>query len=260
LGEQEEKVIANKPFFIKAIKEGFEADAVGKLMAHWSYNNEEYSAIFASVLLHGINETDYEEVTPFLTAMHHFLCVKDDIQVQRLEWLLGVPLYLEKNKYKADPREEPKLGILAINSIGEEIMTYKSTLENINSSNETILSLIWKSKKSSKNYTLFYIKELMTLIDEDEAIMKYMAQIPPPTYQYSRYTDWLIHFCEDWLIKKGDSNEMQKEVALTAQMLLEQYTAKLIDFENELKEADKKVSHLLIIIFRLLTYNPTQRK
>jgi len=113
-GEHEKTVICNKHFASKAIKDAFEADEVGKLIAHWSYKNKETSELFARVLLKGINETDYEEVAPFLAALRHFLSLKDDLQGFRLEWLLGIPLLVDGSMIKANPTEKPKFGIYAI--------------------------------------------------------------------------------------------------------------------------------------------------
>ena len=45
----------NKVFLHKALKYGFEADNVGKLMAHWAFNSSDDSKLIAEVFLTGIN-------------------------------------------------------------------------------------------------------------------------------------------------------------------------------------------------------------
>jgi|JI10StandDraft_1071094.scaffolds.fasta_scaffold194983_4 hypothetical protein len=45
----------NPTFLHKALKYGYEADNVGKLMSHWAYNSLIDSEIIADVFLVGIN-------------------------------------------------------------------------------------------------------------------------------------------------------------------------------------------------------------
>lgn len=241
-GENEKKVIVCKQFATKAIKEGFEAEEVGKLLAHWSYQNEENSLIFGKVFLAGINETDYEEVAPFLNAMHHFLSLQDGLQKKRLEWLLGTPMLIDGSMMKANPTEKPKLGIYACQTLSDEVYYFPSTIEQIETTNESILSLIWRSKKRFESYTMFCIKELLSLGD---GIMKYVCSMPSPSYQYARYTDWIFQFCEDKKNSKSKDMDMYKDVIIVVQNMLDKYEQDSKGYEAELKETHKNVSSLL---------------
>lgn len=240
-GEKEKIVIVCKNFAKKAIKDGFEADAVGKLIAHWSYENEENSKIYGAVFLKGINETDYEEVAPFLTAMHHFLKIQDSLQTKRLEWLLGTPMLMNGSVIKNKPEVKPKLGIHACQCLSDEVYYFPSTLEPIETSNESILTLIWRSKRRFENYTLFCIKELITLGND---IMKYVCHMPSPSYQYARYTDWLLQFCETQEKSKAKEMERYKDLIEFVKQTLTKYEEDAIVYENELKEKHKEVSNL----------------
>lgn len=231
--ENEKKLIVCKQFATKAIKDAFEADEVGKLIAHWSYQNQENSALFAYVFLKGINEVDYEEVAPFLTAMHHFLSLKDDFQAKRLEWLLGTPMLMDGSMIKASPGEKPKLGAYAISSISEDVFYFPSTLETVDSSNESILSLIWRSKRRAETYTMFCIKELLTLGDD---ILKYIFKMPSPNFQFARYTDWIAQFTEDKSKSKSKDAEVYKDAILQVQSILAKYNEDVVKYEQELKE------------------------
>ena len=163
-GEKEKTVIWWKQFALKAIKETFEADNVGRLIAHWSYKNRENSEIFARVFLKGINETKYEEVAPFLKSLHHFLSIKDEFQSIRFEWLLGIPMMVGGSMVKASPPNKPKLWIYAIQSMSDEILYYLNTPDNHDFINESILNLIWRWKKRFENYTLFWILSYSALV------------------------------------------------------------------------------------------------
>jgi hypothetical protein len=241
-GEKEKKVIVNKHFGAKAIKDSFEADAVGKLIAHWSYQNEENSEIFAAVFLAGINETDYEEVAPFLTAMHHFLNLKDDLQQKRLEWLIGIPMLVDGSMIKACPPELPKLGVYGISALSDEVFYYPTTLEHVDSANESILSLIWRSRQRFENYTLFCIKELLNL---GEDILKYVSNMPSPTYQYARYTDWIIQFVKDKSESKAkDSEAGNIDIATHVLLSLQKYLEDVVVYEEQLRDKHRLLYNL----------------
>lgn len=239
--ENEKKVIVSKQFAVKALKEAFEADAVGKLIAHWSYMNEENSKVFAHVYLKGINETDYEEVAPFLTGMHHFLGIKDDLQLKRMEWLLGTPMLLDGSMIAADPPDKPKLGVYAVQNLNDEAYWFPSTLEKIDSSNESILSLLWRSRKRFENYTMFCIKELLQLGDD---IMQYVCHMPSPSYNYARYTDWMCQYVEERRESKSKDAEMYKDLFEHVWGLIQTYSQCSKEYENDLKEKHKKVKLL----------------
>ena len=240
-GEKEKTVIWWKQFALKAIKETFEADNVGRLIAHWSYKNRENSEIFARVFLKGINETEYEEVAPFLKSLHHFLSIKDEFQSLRFEWLLGIPMMVDGSMVKASPPDKPKLGIYAIQSMSDEIFYYPSTLEHLDSVNESILNLIWRWKKRFENYTLFWIHELFCLGDD---VLKYLCNMPSPTYQYARYSDWIEQFWDDLTNSKSGSSTHYIETIHDVKLQLEAFKTKISYFEEELKESHINVMKL----------------
>lgn len=245
-GEKEKLVIWSKQFATKAIKESFEADNVGRLIAHWSYKNRENSEMFAKVFLKGINETEYEEVAPFLKALHHFLSIKDELQSLRFEWLLGIPMMMDGSLIKAAPTDKPKLGIYAIQSMGDEVYYFPSTLEHLDSVNESILNLIWRWKKRFESYTLFCIHELFCLGDD---VLKYIWNMPSPTYQYARYSDWIEQFWDDLAKSKSGNSAHYFETIQAVKLQIEAYKAKIFDFESELKEQHKLVRIVVIINF-----------
>ena len=41
------------------------------------------------------------------------------------------------------------------------------------------------------NYTLTALEYLLSIANADEAISEFFAKLPPVTYQYARYTDWI---------------------------------------------------------------------
>jgi hypothetical protein len=238
-GENEKKVLVNKHFANKAIKDAFEADAVGKLIAHWCYENEENTEIFAGVLLKGVNLADYEEIFSFLTAGNHFLSLKDSLQPKRLEMLLGTPMMLDGSMIQVCPPDLPKLGVYAIQSLSDEVFYYPSTLKELDAHEESILSLIFRSKKRFEKYTMFCIKELLTLGD---ATMKYIFSMPSPTYQYAKYSDWIIQFVEEKHASNLKDSEVSEESMNSIMEMLKKYQEEYKDIEVEIKSQHQKVT------------------
>ena len=239
--ENEKKVIVNKYFASKAIRDSFEAEAVGKLIAHWCYQDEESSQLFASVFLTGINETDYEEVAPFLVAMQHFLNLKDGLETTRIEWLIGVPMLVDGSPMKAWPPDQPKFGVYSISSVSEEVFYFPTTLEHVDSINESILSLIWRSRQRFEGYTLFCVKELLNL---GEDIIRYISKMPSPNYQYSRYTDWIFQYVKDKYNSNLIKNSVYTETLQSLISAIGNFEEKIKIFDQEYKEEQKSLYYL----------------
>ena len=239
--ENEKKVIVNKHFASKAIRDSFEAEAVGKLIAHWCYQDEESSQLFASVFLTGINETDYEEVAPFLVAMQHFLNLRDGLETTRMEWLIGVPMLLDGSPLKACPPDQPRFGAYAISTVTEEVFYFPTTLEHVDSINESILSLIWRSRQRFESYTLFCVKELLNL---GEDIIRYISKMPSPNYQYSRYTDWIFQYVKDKYNSNLIKNPVYTETLQSLMSAIDSFETKIKIFDQEYKEEQKRLYYL----------------
>lgn len=240
--EADYTLIINKNFIHKAIRQGYEADQVGKLIAHWSYGSREESELFANVFLTGINTSDFDEVQPYLTALHHFLRVQDDLQQERLEWMFGVTSVIDATPAPnanvlsdstapgAPPTDLPEVGVHALKWSKDQVFDYYSTLIWHNFNQESVLSIVWKHSDKSANFTLLCIKEILTLMKEDQIIMKYIARQGPPTYGYARYTDWFGEF-----VQKKTHQQTDEQHAMM-KSLYDEYLVNLKVFENELTQ------------------------
>ena len=61
-----------------------------KCTAHLCYRNREYSKKLAKHILKGVNNTQADEIAPFLELMKQYLSIKDVYFELRLEWIFGV--------------------------------------------------------------------------------------------------------------------------------------------------------------------------
>jgi len=64
-------------------------------------------------------------------------------------------MMVDGSMIKAAPTDLPKLGAYAISCMSDEVYYFPSTLDSIDSTNESILSLIWRSKRRFESYTMF---------------------------------------------------------------------------------------------------------
>lgn len=83
-----------------------------------------------------------------------------------------------------------KIGVKVLFSNNDEVYNYKSYLftnENIDS----LLHLLWRYKGRMDSYTVSCLESLLNIIASDENVAEYFSNIPGPTYQYARYTDWI---------------------------------------------------------------------
>jgi len=41
--------------------------------------------------------------------------------------------------------------------------------------------------------------------------LEYISHVPSPTYQYARYTDWIVQFCEEKAFSQSKDSERYKD-------------------------------------------------
>lgn len=65
-------------------------DHLCQLMSHICFNNYDVSQKISKVLLEGLRYYLEENCRPFIAATRWFISIKDDFQLHRIEWILGV--------------------------------------------------------------------------------------------------------------------------------------------------------------------------
>ena len=149
------------------------------------------------MFLTGINNSDFEEAQPYLTALHQFLLVKDSLQLTRLEWIFGVSCLAERNPNKGTPPTDlPKIGVHALDWATDSVADFYSPLIWSNFNQESLLSLIWRHADRYASFALLCIKAVLDLILKDEDILKYITRQVSANYAYARFTDWFGEFIE----------------------------------------------------------------
>lgn len=181
-------------FLEKSLKDAHAPKALASYVQHWSYNDYNFSFQTAKVILNGINETDYQEIVPYLSCISEFLCINDRYTQQRLEWLLGISLPSTGRL----AMELSRFGLTIADSMTDDITNYYSPITYDNT-NESVLTLLWRYHNRWDTYTMRCLNCLLWLMNESEAVFDWLYNAAPATYQHSRYSDWFASFINNYL-------------------------------------------------------------
>ena len=97
----------------------------------------------------------------------------------------------------------PKMlfGNSAIKNIDDEVNHYQSTLcfgHHSFTSIEGVFEILWKNKRAYDSKSLKSVKTILEVALRNEDFKQSLAGLPPPTYQFARYTDWIEEFLEKY--------------------------------------------------------------
>ena len=103
-----------------------------------------------------------------------------------------------------DNEPKTRIGVKVLFSIYDEVYSYRSYL-NTNDNIDSLLHLLWRYKGRMDTFTVNCLLSLMNIITADDDVSEYFSNIPGPTYQYARYTDWIKPYLNEQLIdaRKG---------------------------------------------------------
>jgi hypothetical protein len=110
-------------FYDKTLREGYDGEALGEIVSHMTFENEDFSKMIATVILKGLNEIEYEEVKSFYAVLEGYLTCRDSLQIQRIEWVMGFPTLIKSIK-----KNEAAFGASVCTYIDDEVYSYVSTL------------------------------------------------------------------------------------------------------------------------------------
>ena len=188
------KCLTDSEFVDKTLRGGYDGSALGRIIAKWARNNHHYSLTVAQIILKTLNDIEYEEARGLFDAIDAYITIQDDLQLLRIEWLMGVPTLVKVTK---EDFAYPSYGSSLAAWIDEEVWTYPTPLCFGHSAYDTpdsILSLIWKHRKRWDQYCVSCIKTLFSICLRSPTLSRYMEAVPAPTYQYASYIEWIREF------------------------------------------------------------------
>ena len=86
-------------------------------------------------------------------------------------------------------------------SLRGEVYSYRSMLTYDPKNNDSLLHLLWRYQGKMENYMMTCLGHLGDIISSDESVMEFFSELPGVTYQYARYTDWIIPYLNSTLNK-----------------------------------------------------------
>mmetsp|Transcript_19379 Transcript_19379/g.14049 ORF Transcript_19379/g.14049 Transcript_19379/m.14049 type:complete len:93 (+) Transcript_19379:826-1104(+) len=89
----------NAEFFKLVLKEGYSTETFGQAVAHFCYEDLEYTKWVSKRLVLGVAKNDYEKVKHYLDLVTAVCQVKDSMQALRLEMIFGSVTHSMRAKF-----------------------------------------------------------------------------------------------------------------------------------------------------------------
>jgi hypothetical protein len=94
------KKARKRNFWEILLKNEFNSEALGVLAAHLCWKNLDFSKKYGKLLIRNFNKIGMRELLPCLTALPTYLCIQDEFQSIRIEWMMGFPDFkIDKPRY-----------------------------------------------------------------------------------------------------------------------------------------------------------------
>ncbi len=190
LNEEEKKCLMSREFVMKTLAEGHATPEFAELIAVFCYESKKYSKMLAKSLLKAINEDPTIDMIPYFTVLRSMLTINDVYQKKRVEWMFGIGAPSKAFVQllpTAKSHEQLKMGLCLLDTIRENVNDYVSAL-TYNTKCESLLTLLWRHRKS---FEIHPIRCLLDIMVKSRTVFDYVTSLPPPTYQFAKYTDWI---------------------------------------------------------------------
>lgn len=165
----------------------------GQCLANMCKDNLKLSLKISKVFIKAINNSNYDNVKSYLTALKPFLRLDDSLKQQKLEWVFGFSQIIQRKTYR---EEKYKYGVELVDRINEESHTYVSPITGAGVNDESLFSQLLKCKGKLDTFAINCLKEMLSLMAKDDVIALFVYKAAPPSYQNSRYSDWIFPYLE----------------------------------------------------------------
>ncbi|CAD8096981.1 unnamed protein product [Paramecium sonneborni] len=187
LSNNDKTCLHSNIFYQKIIKECQDLDTIQSIISKTVFNNQVLSRSIIEIVLEEINNSNQETIGQFLRLAQTLLNIYDNNQLERIQWLLGYPQPNYLKNYITG----------CSTNISQQCIIY---LSHIGSENETIsiLNQLFANHKVYQNSAIQIMKMLLTVMNQNQNVFSYVIQLPPPSYLYSKYTDWFELFLQEF--------------------------------------------------------------
>ena len=239
LSENEWACISCVDFYEKAMKDKYDFQALGIIIQHFCFENEDLSYNLAKSVLYGINRSNFDDIQPYLEGMSYLVIIRDGLQTNRLEWIFGFPQQaLTVGVFGSD-----SFGLYGNYSLEAQVVTYETPINLQNYS--SFMNFMLSNRKRIENLSIICLKQLLILADLNDFILNYIISLPPPSYNYGKFTDWMPVFIEYFLeeCRKYYSSESKEQLGNETKRLYEAFEKKV----NQRLEAHERELQLTLL-------------
>ena len=226
LSEDAKLILNSNKFYSKAIKEAYHCQAMSKLMAHFMFNDKEFTSKRIYSILDNIHQSSSnpKDIKETFNLLYHILILEDDYSMHRFEAIIGIPQL--QFKYRDEKPLEFK----------NKLINNVSTLFP---KEDTLFEKMFKRWKNSPDYinTISYV---YAIIYRAPSFYRYYNSLPHPRDLTKKLEDYLeqnskdeIEQCKNYGNKKYDSsiNIVEK--------CIDRYYDKEMEFKEEFKNDDE---------------------
>lgn len=167
--------------------------------------NPKVTKMLAKTHTKNCNSRNVEAVEDTLGKIYTFLKIDDNLQRERIEWVLGVPQLASRFDYRTKAH---MYGLGTITMISDENHSFKS--EACENMSDCLLGCLNKTKGRDNPTCTVMINHVINWCLEDETIARYIFRVPGPSLRFARYSDCLLTFAEEI---KAETLEKQKRSA-----------------------------------------------
>lgn len=169
-------------------------------------NNEKLSKKIAKVFLKQISSTNVDsKVAKYFKMLKKFVKINDDLKLHRMQWVFGIGQVVTKAQYRTNKVE---YGLELVSSINEEANNYITPLSP-SFCDEALLAQLLRCRGKMDSSCIKSLKDLLSLCAKDDDVAKFIYNTAPPTYQYSRFSDWFRGYLEHQMAEVNSKNLQQ---------------------------------------------------
>jgi len=189
LSESAMKCLQCEDLIPRYIKHSTKAIGLSDIISKLCFDNKKLTKQVCRTLLGGLESHEVTKPNQYFDLICSQLLLKDKYQNLRLDLLLGYPQSINKTNY----------GLADVNDIEDEVNKYVSPIDG----KKSLLQALYDNRRKCEKAITKTLKVIFTLCFENEAVYNYFKRMPPPSYLFGKYMDWVPKFLEMYQNEQG---------------------------------------------------------
>jgi hypothetical protein len=175
LNDLEKKMFLHADLLKVMLSQQGTGKAFGECLANMCRDNSKMSQKVAKIFIKTINNSSYDSVKSYLSALKPFIRLNDSLKAQRLEWVFGFSQVIARKQYR---EERYKYGLEFVDRMNDEANTYICPI-SCTLSEDPLLAQLLKCKGKLDTFAINCLKEMLSLMAKDEDIARLIYTSAP---------------------------------------------------------------------------------